>query len=144
MAWDCRFPAESLQRMKRRHHIIFGKRRGIILLPETGAELHLNPVECTLYRLFLAHPEGILADNLLLHWKELREIYSTESCYDDQPLRDVAMESLCAESKIVFYANVSRIKRKFVNALGARKASPYIIERDKNGVYKTGARETRR
>lgn len=130
--------------MKRRHHIIFGKRRGIILLPETGAELHLNPVECTLYRLFLAHPEGILADNLLLHWQELCAIYSTESCYDDQPLRDVAMESLCAESKIVFYANVSRIKRKFVNALGARKASPYIIERDKNGVYKTGARETRR
>lgn len=125
--------------MKKRHHIIFGKQRGIILLPETGTKLHLNPVECTLYRLFLAHPEGILADNLLLHWQELCAIYSMESCYDDQPLRDCAMESLCAESKKVFYANVSRIKRKFVNALGIRKASPYIIKRDNNGFYLTRA-----
>ena len=108
-------------------------------MPELGTELYLNPVESTLYRLFLAHPEGIQADDLLLHWHELRTIYDCESCFDDDSLRENVLETLCAESKRVFYANVSRIKRKFVSVLGSRKASAYIIKRDKNGVYKTRA-----
>ena len=122
-----------------RHHIVFAGRRGILLLPETGAKLRLNPVECTLYRLFLAHPEGFPADSLPGYWDELCRIYASESCFDDSPLRDDTMESLCDESKTVFYSNISRIKRKFVEALGVRKASAYIIKRDKNGVYRTRA-----
>lgn len=97
-------------------------------------------MECTLYRLFLAHPEGIPSDNLLLHWRELCALYARESCFDDPLLMDDALESLCAESKTVFYSTVSRIKRKFVAALGARKASPYIIKRGKDGMYRTRAR----
>ena len=123
------------------HRIIpgSGKLRGRILVPETGAMLYLNPVERTLYRLFLKHPEGISSDELLLHWKELCRIYSKEALYDDADLRESAIESLCAESKTVFYSTVSRIKKKFVTALGARKAQPYIIRRDKHGLYKTRA-----
>ena len=102
-------------------------------------QLCLNPVERTLYRLFLSHPEGILADDLLAHWRELCAIYARESCFDDPLLRDDALESLCGESKRIFYSNVSRIKRKFVSALGASKASPYIIKRDKDGLYRTRA-----
>lgn len=98
--------------------------------------IQLNPTERTLYRLFVAHPKGIRADDLVLHWKELCAIYAEESIYDDPELRADKMESLCAESKKVFYANVSRIKRKFRASLGARQAQKYIIKRDKNGVYK--------
>ena len=93
-------------------------------------------MERTLYRLFLAHPKGIRADDLVLHWKELCSIYAEESLYDDPELRADKMESLCAESKTVFYTNISRIKRKFRATLGARQANKYIIKRDKNGVYK--------
>lgn len=125
--------------MTMRHHIIFAGRQETLLLPETGSMLRLNPVERTLYRLFLAHPEGIPADSLPGYWHELCRIYASESCFDDLPLRDDTMESLCSESKIVFYSNISRIKKKFVAALGARKASAYIIKRDKNGVYRTRA-----
>ena len=125
--------------MKRRHHILFGTRKGILLLPESCVKLHLNPVESTLYHLFLAHPEGIPADDLLAHWQELCLIYSSESCFDDEALRFDTMESLCSESKRIFYANISRIKKKFVDALGTRKAMPYIIKRDKYGLYRTRA-----
>ena len=125
--------------MKRQNHIAFGKRQGILLLPEVGAKLRLNPVECTLYRLFLSHPEGIAAADLVSYWQELCAIYENESRYDDKNLRDDAMESLCDESKIVFYSNVSRIKRKFVDLLGRRRAASYIIRRDKDGLYKTRA-----
>ena len=106
-----------------------GKYRGHILIPEAGLEIYFNPVERTLLCLFMAHPEGILADNLLLHWQELHSYYERESLYDDPCLRDNALESLCAESKKVFYSNISRIKKKFVAALGARKARGYYIKR---------------
>ena len=114
-----------------------GKYCGRILLPEVGQEIYLNPVERTLLCLFLAHPEGILADNLLLHWQELRSIYERESRVDDPAKRDDALESLCAESKRVFYSNIARIKRKFVDAVGARKAKGYYIKRYPNGLYRT-------
>jgi len=114
-----------------------GKYRGRILLPEAGLEIYFNPMERTLLSLFLAHPEGILANNLLLHWQELQSLYERESLYDDPGLRDDALESLCAESKRVFYSNISRIKRKFVAALGARKARGYYIKRYSNGLYRT-------
>ncbi len=114
-----------------------GKYRGRILLSEAGRVIYLNPVERTLFCLFLTHPEGILADNLLLHWQELCSIYERESLYDDSSLRDNALESLCDESKRVFYSNISRIKKKFVDALGARKARGYYIKRYPNGLYRT-------
>lgn len=114
-----------------------GKYRGHVLLPESGLKIYLNPVERTLFCLFLAHPEGIFADNLLLHWQELQSLYERESLYDDPSLRDEALESLCAESKRVFYSNISRIKRKFISALGARKARGYYIKRYPNGLYRT-------
>lgn len=125
--------------MRKRHSIIIGQRRGIILLPDENRYVVLNPMERTLYRLFLSHPEGIAADHLLAHWQELCRIYEHESCFDDKPLRDNAMESLCSESKKVFYSTVSRIKKKFTSALGPRKATPYIIKRDETGRYKTSA-----
>lgn len=125
--------------MRAKHHIILVGRQGIITLPEENVTVRLNPIERTLLCLFLTHPEGIAADNLLHHWKELRIIYGMVSPYDDESMRDGVIESLCSESKTVFYSNVSRIKRKFVSALGARKASAYIIKRDKNGIYKTRA-----
>lgn len=125
--------------MRKRHNIRVGQRRGIILLPDENMYVALNPMERTLYRLFLSHPEGIAADHLLAHWQELCGIYEQESCFDDLPLREEALESLCSESKRVFYANISRIKKKFVSALGAHKAKPYIIVRDKTGLYSTKA-----
>lgn len=114
-------------------------RQGRFRLPSEGAELCLNPAESTLYRLFLAHPEGLPADNLPLHWQELCDIYARESCFDDLELRENALASLCAESKTVFYSNVSRIKHKFVKALGARKAAGYYIKRSPGGLYRTRA-----
>ena len=125
--------------MRKRHSIIIGQRRGVILLPNDNMYIVLNPMERTLYQLFLSHPEGISADSLPAHWRELCSIYEQESCFDDKPLRDNALESLCSESKKVFYSTVSRIKRKFVDTLGVRGASPYIIARDKNGYYRTRA-----
>ena len=117
--------------------IVPDTRRGWFQLPSEGVRLYLAPAESTLYRLFLAHPEGLVADDLVLHWKELWSIYAHESCFDDPQLREDALVSLCSESKRVFYSNIARIKRKFVDAIGASKARGYYIKRDPNGRYRT-------
>jgi hypothetical protein len=39
----------------------------------------------------------------------------------------------------VFYSNISRIKKKFIEAVGARKAAGYYIKRGADGHYRTRA-----
>lgn len=128
-----RLLAEELQGAPGR--VALTRRSSRVKLPDEQTQVILNPMERTLYWLFLAHPEGISACNLLLHWKELCEIYARESWFDDPAIREEKLESLCAEDKKVFYATVSRIKKKFVTAVGPWRAEAYIIKKNAEGLY---------
>ena len=128
-----------MARLRKLYRLVPGPYPGQFHLPDGSATIYLNPVERTLYKLFMNHPEGIPADALPLYWQELRTLYAHESVFDDKRLMTDTMESLCAEPHTAFYTTVSRIKRKFIIALGARKAAPYTIKRDKTGRYKTRA-----
>ena len=121
--------------------VVMRWRQKQVFLPDEGAQVTLNPMERTLYRLFLAHPEGISADDLVLHWQELCDIYAKESCFDDPDIRESKLESLCGESKKVFYSTVSRIKGKLVKTLDPWRAGAYIIKNE-GGVYKVNAKLT--
>ena len=118
--------------------VVMSWRKGKVELPDEHVKVTMNPMERTLYRLFLAHPEGISADDLILHWQELQDIYAKESCFDDPDIREAKLESLCGESKRVFYSTVSRIKKKFVEILDPWRAEAYIIKNE-GGVYKLNA-----
>ena len=109
---------------------------GHISFQDYRVKVYLNPVERTLYYLFLNHPEGIASDDLVVHWKELCRIYSRESTFADSDFREDKIESLCSESKTVFYATVSRINRKFREAVGNLNAEPFIIKKEKGGKYR--------
>ncbi|MBR0244955.1 MAG: hypothetical protein IJQ61_00580 [Bacteroidales bacterium] len=128
-----------MARSRKQYRLVPGQHPGYFHLPDGSATVYLNPVERTLYTLFLKHPEGILANALPLYRQDLRTLYSHESVYDNKRLMEDTMASLCDESHTVFYSTVSRIKKKFITALGTRKAAPYLIKRDKTGLYKTRA-----
>lgn len=129
-----------MARSRKQYRLVPGQHPGYFHLPDGSATVYLNPVERTLYTLFLKHPEGILANALPLYRQDLRALYSHESVYDNKRLMEDTMASLCDESHTVFYSTVSRIKKKFITALGGvRKATPYFIQRDKTGLYKTRA-----
>jgi hypothetical protein len=125
--------------MSNKNLIIPGPHPGEFLMPDNNSIVYLNPMERTIYQFFINHPEGIQADALALHWQELYRLYAHESVFDNKELMLNTIENLCSKSKNVFYTNISRIKCKFTSALGTRKASPYIIKRDKSGYYKTRA-----
>ncbi len=124
--------------MSNKNLIIPGPRPGQFHLPDNDSIVYLNPMERTLYQLFINHPEGIRADALSLHWQELYRLYSHESVFDDKQLMLNTIENLCGQSKIVFYSNISRIKRKFINTIGVRKAKNLIIIRHPDGRYRIG------
>ena len=127
------------KKKKNTAQVVRGKFRGEFFIEGNRTGVRLNPTECTLYQLFLAHPEGIGSESLLFYWKELVAIYGYESVYDERLLQEQTMASLCAESRQVFYSNISRIKRKFIDAVGARKAASYYIKRCSDGLYRTRA-----
>lgn len=125
--------------MSNKNPIIPGPHPGQFHLPDDTTIVYLNPMERSLYQLFINHPEGIHADALPQHLQELYRLYAHESVFDNKQLMLTTIQNLCGESKITFYTSVSRIKKKFISALGTRKSSPYIIKRDKSGYYKTRA-----
>ena len=122
--------------MSNKIQIIPGPHPGEFHLPDDNTQVYLNPMERTLYQLFLNHPEGISADTLPLHWQELYRLYAHESVFDDKKLMLSTIGNLCSESKTIFYTNISRIKHKFINALGPRQAKHYIILRHPDGRYR--------
>lgn len=124
--------------MSNKKLIIPGPHPGQFHLPDDNNTVYLNPMERTLYQLFINHPEGIRADALALHWQELYRLYAHESVFDDKKLMLNTIENLCGKSKNVFYSNISRIKHKFITTIGARKAKSLIIIRHPDGRYRIG------
>lgn len=97
--------------------------------------VRLGPVERTLYTFFVSHPEGIDAKNLWSHYDELLSIYRSQSVEDPSRLEE-AVDALCEDSRAAFHTNISRIKRKIVEAIGPDAAKYYIIYRHGDGLYR--------
>ena len=120
--------------------VIPGLHRGEFLLPaEENALIRLNPVECTLFRLFLTHSEGIASAELPAHREEISRLYAGESVFDEPSRQEIVIATLCRKSHKEFYSSVSRIKKKLKGVLGARRANRYCIKRRKDGKYYTRA-----
>ena len=114
--------------------------KGMLVLPDAGGiQIKLNPMERTLYILFLRYPDGINADELWRYWDELCDIYGSQTIYDDIDMIEDAVEGICDEEKVTWYTNVSRIKRKITDKLGKRAAEQYIIRRGEDGLYRIDA-----
>lgn len=89
--------------MRTRHTVEFDKQLRITSLPQEGVRICLNPMERTLYQLFIAHPEGIQADSLPAYWEELCSIYEQESWFSEKPLREcgIMRKSMCLSIDIL-------------------------------------------
>ena len=112
------------------------KAPGNLAFPELGnIEISLNPMEKALYTFFLKHLEGLAADNLAAHRKELSGLYARFTLFDDPELIEETADSLCESTKATFYTVVSRIKRKIEAKLGRHIASNYIIRKDRSNLY---------
>ena len=112
-------------------------RNGILSLPDYGdVKIYLNPVERTLYTLFLRYVDGVAAEDIWKYYDELCEIYRKQTVYDDPDQIEAAVDALCDDDRATLQTNVSRIKRKLVDKVGRLAADQYAIVRGRDGVYR--------
>jgi hypothetical protein len=110
-----------------------------ILFPDLGdLRVRLSPQEKALYLLFLNHPEGIKISELSLHKNELEGIYSTLYTGGDLEAIPLHVNALTNPSSNSASEKISRIRTKFIDALGERLAQHYIIQGPNGGRKKTG------
>jgi hypothetical protein len=126
-----------------REHMLFKRRHKIsgelpvlhilqdgreLIFPDLGQlSVHLNPLEKTLYMFFLNHEEGVLMSHLPDYREEISNIYRAISNADSNALMDERISELVDPRSNSASEKISRIKRKFTEALGEEMASQFII-----------------
>ena len=97
-------------------------------LEDAGAlEIRLNPMEKSLYLLFLNHPEGIFISHLPDYQEELITYYDLLNNQDSTEEMKQTIERTLNPLEGHISTNLSRIRRKFRDALGDEVAELYAI-----------------
>ena len=107
------------------------------LVGENGAFVPLTPVEATLYKYFLIHPQGLRLDDI---WEKFDEL-----CLIYRDLRDpcgimtisvAPVDMLCEDSHTTYHTALSRIRRKISAVLPAQEVQRYAPFLDREGLYR--------
>lgn len=109
---------------------------GVMNLLDYGVTVKLNPMEKTLYTLFLKNEDGIYVDDFWKYYDELVEIYRKMTRFEDEDAITDAVDNVLDDSRVTLYANLSRIKKKITEAAGRAAADKYAILRGKDNVYR--------
>ena len=99
-------------------------------------ELRLNPKQKTLYLLYLAHPEGIMLNNIQDYRKEVEDYYFRFAVGDNVEAKiraiDLLLNPMEGDRDIV----ISRINSIIRNTVGDELAEFYIIKGERGGAKK--------
>ncbi len=87
----------------------------------------LNPMDKTVYHLFLKHPDGIAFAAMPNHRQEMLTLYRHYSDTPSIATMNGRIDDLCANRNDCLSQAISRIRRKFEEALPEEMASLYII-----------------
>ncbi len=108
-----------------------------IFLTDLGdLEINLNPKERALFLLYLNHPEGIMRSHLIDHKVELRTYYAMFSQQPSNELIDEAIDRLTNVIDGNMDVIMSRIRRKFKQAVGEQQFEDYSITASQEGTHK--------
>ena len=114
----------------------FRERNHYMFLTDLGdLQVNLNPKELALYLLFINHPEGISRSNVIDYKDELSRYYEKLTKLGSNDQIEIAIDLLVDASDDNFIQVLSRIRRKFREALGKEQSRNYSIE-SIDGVYK--------
>jgi hypothetical protein len=106
---------------------ITGRTKRFFLEDAGALEIRLNPMEKLLYLLFLNHPEGIYISHLPDYQEELLDYYEQVNNQDSRDDMKYTIERTLNVLEGHISTNLSRIRRKFRDALGDEVAELYAI-----------------
>lgn len=112
-----------------------------IRLPEIlDKPLGLNPLQRTVYILFLRHPEGIVLRLISDYARELEEIYRVVKSTTDSVRAREAIANLCDPINGTLHQQLSRIKTRILKVLPNKKiAYAYAIQGKHSDPYTIAA-----
>ena len=90
--------------------------------------LPLNPLENTLYRFFLNHPEGIKLNFLQDYRSEIVQLYKSNKCYGSSEEIHARIDDLLNPSSNSASEKISRIKRKILKLVDEHMAQDLLIQ----------------
>jgi hypothetical protein len=96
-------------------------------------ELRLNPTEKSLYLFYLRHTEGVAIGALPQHKQEIFDLYSSLSLTGTRAEMQQRVDTLVSVTGNAASENISRIKKRFTDALGLEVAVPYCIQGPNGG-----------
>lgn len=102
--------------------------------------LGLNPLQRTVYILFLRHPEGIVLRLISDYSRELVDIYQVVKASTDTDRARQAIANLCDPLDGTLHQQLSRIKRRILKIMPNKKlADAYAIQGKHGGPYAIAA-----
>jgi hypothetical protein len=101
--------------------------RKIFLTDLGNLEIRLNPMEMTVYHFFLKHPDGIAFTALPDYRDELLALYKHYCKTDLIAKIHNRVEDLCSNRNDCLSQVISRIRRRFEEALPEEMAEQYVI-----------------
>jgi hypothetical protein len=108
----------------------------LFLTDSGGLEVRLNPLERSLYHLLLESSEGIELNRLDGERNQLLKYYSCFATQGNAVAHARTVDTLCNLEENTRFITLSRIKRKFTEAVGEELARHYIPENNGAGVYR--------
>ena len=109
----------------------------VILPAYNELELRFSPILCTIYILFLSHPEGIILKQFDNYRKEIENIYLLIKPGGDDNRMKSTIDDLCDPTSDSLRQKLSKINRIVKNAiLNPELASHYVIDGTKGSAYK--------
>jgi hypothetical protein len=130
------FRQRSILLMENSRLEIRGLSKRVYLTDLGDLEINLNPKERALYLLYLNHPEGITRSHLVDHKVELRSYYAM---FSQQPSNDLIDEAIDRLTDVIdgnMDVIMSRIRRKFKQAVGEQQFEDYSIMGNPEGTHK--------
>lgn len=107
--------------------IDYGKRK--VYLTDLGnLEIPLNPMEKTVYHFFLNHPDGVVLSSIPDHKKELYSLYRHYSETPSIATLRARVDDLCANKNDCLSQVISRIRKKFEDAVPEEMSKVYVID----------------
>lgn len=116
--------------------LVVDKRKDIFLPEFENIQIKLNPLEKTLYMLYLFHPEGIEISSLCDYKSEMYEIYSHISTRGDIHEMRSKIDRMANVTTNSASEKISKIKEKFTTAIGSELAKNYYIKGGNSEVRK--------
>ena len=102
-------------------------KRKIYLTDLGNLEIPLNPMEKTVYHFFLKYPDGVAFSTLPDHRDELYILYRHYSDSGSIATISARIDDICANRNDCLSQVISRIRRKFEDAVPFEMAQQYVI-----------------